>query len=90
MRTNLKRILLPTLDIGRLHRGRRAQIDHTVRGRIGVFGEKEFGAAEEEVAASPVFEPHGLFGEPSFECGVVAGVYYVGFGVDVGSACGGV
>ncbi len=59
-----------------------------MRGGKWIFGKKEFGSAEEEVAASPVFEPHGLFGEPSFEGGVVTWVHDVGFGIDVGSACG--
>lgn len=90
MRTNLERILFATLDIGGFDRGRGAEIDHAVGCGEGVFGEEEFGSAEEEVAASPVFEPHGLFGEPAFEGGVGAWVGYLCVGVDVRSAAHGV
>mmetsp|Transcript_9323 Transcript_9323/g.17559 ORF Transcript_9323/g.17559 Transcript_9323/m.17559 type:complete len:106 (+) Transcript_9323:1237-1554(+) len=84
MRTNLKRMFLATLDIGRFDRCGSGQINHAMRCRISIFGKEEFGSGKKKVTSSPIFEPHGLFGQPSFEVGVVAWVNDLSVRVDVG------
>ncbi len=58
-------------------------------GAIFIFAKEELvGLGEDEIAAAPVFEPVGLFGEPSGEGYVGDGVDYFCFWVDVRLACG--